>query len=324
VCLIKTGADRILIDRLRWRSRRNWASCDEALSPDLAEQSQSRCTLTSLTVMRFAHRQLDPKERHVTESSPWLVSPPLIPKRFCAASRPAGPSPSPSSLPCVPSLPCPPGAHPSRFRDCDDRALDGADLLAPSAALIGPLGTKTLAVSWPCRQIDGGVARRAKPERHTVRSRQTAPLLGRAAPAIGPVALSAHLQSHAILIRRRSGLAKRPAQTGASTRHVCAARHDDAAFVSLASLHTLSPPTSPCTRHGDAAFVSLVWLHTPFPPSPPLPIQRLRRPCMWLRLVDGHAAVRRPITVSTGRHVSTRRLKEEAALTVTGWASWTR
>ena len=48
--------------------------------------------------------------------------------------------------------------------------------------------------SRPCRQIDSGVTRRANPERCASRAKQTAPLPGRAAFAIGLVALPAGLQ----------------------------------------------------------------------------------------------------------------------------------
>lgn len=82
--------------------------------------------------------------------------------------------------------------------------------LAPSAPSAGSLTATDTRHSFRGRavQIDGGTNKRTKPECRAFRVRQTVPLPGRAAGAIGLVALSAGLQSQAILVRRRSGLSR--------------------------------------------------------------------------------------------------------------------
>ena len=137
--------------------------------------------------------------------------------------------------------------------------------------------------SRPCRQIDGGVTRRANPERCASRTKQTAPLPGRAAFAIGLVALSAGLQvstpslsqaslpvriPHMALLSNAPQRSGAPAITPLSFSLACGCAFPSSLF---------SPaPVSPCasrTRHGLTTRHFSHWPHRtriitigPFPP----------------------------------------------------------
>jgi hypothetical protein len=130
--------------------------------------------------------------------------------------------------------------------------------------------------SRPCRQIDGGVTRRANPERCASRAKQTAPLPRRAAFAIGLVALSAGLQ---VLT---PSLSQASLPVGISNPHM--------ALLSNAPQRSGAPIISP------PLFLSCLWLRTPVVTffacsSKPLRLAHTTRPddAVFFSLASSHS-----------------------------------